>query len=117
MSTPAFARTARGVAAGWETEGRVVFATVRAAGEVVDKSVPALKGSGRKMPVITTNHKGDVLRAWTEGMAWKRGGDAAWETYDETGAPTGDSWRMEGIPPDGAVAAFARPDGTFVVMW
>ena len=119
MSTPAFARTAAGVGAAWETEGRVVFATVKVDGGAVinDRAEPAGKAAGRKMPVVATNARGESVRAWTEGMAWKRGGAAAWELIDQDGKPTGDAWGSDGVPPDGAVAAFARPDGTFVVMW
>jgi hypothetical protein len=50
-------------------------------------------------------------------MAWKRGGTAAWQVYDRKGQPVGEVGRAQGIPPDGTVATFARPDGTFVVVF
>jgi hypothetical protein len=116
MSTAALARTADGVVAGWETEGKVIFGELN--GAAIEDKLPA-PGSGatRKYPSLATNNRGETIRAWTEGMAWKRGGTAAWQVYDAKGSPVGEAGRAEGVPADGTVATFARPDGTFVVVF
>jgi hypothetical protein len=37
--------------------------------------------------------------------------------YDAKGNPVGEAGRADGVPADGTVATFARPDGTFVVVF
>jgi hypothetical protein len=103
--------------AGWETEGRVVFATVKGDDATVTNKADAPgKRADRKMPAVATNARGETIRAWTEGMGWKKGGAAAWQVYDAEGKPMGEPGRIDGVPADSTVAVFARPDGTFVVM-
>ena len=120
MSSMALGRTATGVQAGWETEGRVRFGAVDAsAATVAGRDEPAPDGArrDRKHPEIATNSAGETIRIWTEGMGWKKGGAVAWQVYDRDGRPTAASGRQEGVPPDGDAAVFARADGTFVVIY
>ena len=118
MSTAAFAPSPAGVLAGWEAEGRVSFGAVGRDGGVAGEP-QAAPGDGKvqKHPVISTNDRAETLRAWTEGMAWKRGGAAAWQLYDAAGNPAGEPGRADGVPADGAAAVFPRRDGSFVVMY
>lgn len=116
MSTAALGRSRGGVVAGWETEGRVLFGAV-AADATVSQKVPAPgDGKGRKYPAIASNSVGERIDVWTEGMGWKRGGAVAWQVRDASDNPLLEG-RQEGVPADGAAAVFARPDGTFVVMY
>jgi hypothetical protein len=116
MSTASLVRGAAGVLAGWETEGKVIFGQLE--GASVSEKLPAPgSGAGRKYPALATNQRGETIHAWTEGMSWKRGGAAAWQVYDAKGEAIGEVGRAEGIPADGTVATFARPDGTFVVVF
>ena len=118
MSTASFAPAPNGILGGWETEGRVVFGRVDAkAGGVADRVPAPGDARARKYPAAAANARGETIHAWTEGMAWKRGGTAAWQVYGADGEPSGDMGRAEGVPADGTVAVFARPDGTFVVMY
>src|SRR5439155_9801129 len=118
MSTAALASTKAGIVAGWETQGRVVFGAISSRAVAPLPRTPAPEeGKSLKYPAITTNARGESIRVWTEGMGWKRGGTAAWQVYGEDGKPIGEVGRSEGVPPDGEVAAFARPDGTFVVVF
>lgn len=121
MSTAAFAPAPSGdadVVAGWETEGRVFFCALAPGGDGIGQSLPPSGGGkGQKHPVIATSDRGESLRAWTEGMAWKRGGAVAWQLYDATGNAIGGPGRADGVPADGAVAVFPRRDGSFVVMY
>ena len=115
MSTAALGRTRGGVVAGWETEGRVLFGTV-ADVEVSGRSAAPGELKNRRHPVIASNARGESIHAWTEGMAWKRGGTVAWQVYDAASNSLLEG-RKEGVPADGTAAVFARPDGTFVVMY
>jgi hypothetical protein len=114
MSTAALGRGRGGVVAGWETEGRVVFGLVRDATAL--KTPAPGDRKDRKHPVIAANSRGELVEAWTEGMAWKRGGAVAWQVSDAASNPLLEG-RKEGVPVDGTAAVFARPDGTFVVMY
>jgi hypothetical protein len=117
MSTAVLAPAREGLLAGWETEGRVVFG--KAGGDAsIGQRLPAPGDRpARRYPAIATNGRGETIHAWTEGMAWKRGGAAAWQVYSADGKPAGEPGRSDGVPADGTVAVFARADGTFVVMY
>ena len=122
MSSMALGGAPGGVVAGWETEGRVRFGTVRANdAAVAETDEPAAGQSSppkdRKHPEVVTNAAGESIRIWTEGMGWKRGGAVAWQVYDRDGKPTAAKGRQDGVPADGDAAAFPRKDGSFVIIF
>jgi hypothetical protein len=55
--------------------------------------------------------------AWTEGMGWKQGGELEWQVYDKSGKPTNERGKISGVPVWSLIAAFARPDGGFTIMY
>jgi hypothetical protein len=71
----------------------------------------------RKYPALAVNSRGQILFVWTEHMAWKKGGSAAWQVYDTSLLPQGEEGATDGVPAWGIPAAFARPDGSFAVMF
>ena len=108
------------VVAAWETEGQVYFADVRRRPLALSNSLRSAPGKkrGRRFPALATNHRGEVLLAWTEGMRWKRGGAVAWAVFDRSGKVVpGSTGRSDGVPTWSLVAAFARSDGSFVVVY
>ena len=118
MSTYALRATPRGVVAAWETEGQVYFGNIDSAGKPVAQLQPAPgEAKDRKMPDLATNRRGETLRVWTEGMAWKRGGAVAWQLHDRDGRPTDVKGKADGVLPDGAAAVFPRKDGSFVIIY
>ena len=118
MSSASFAATSSGSLAAWETAGQVYFGTVNPATLAVVPTVAPGNGKGRKHPVLATNARGDVLLAWTEGTGWQRGGAVVWQVFDKAGQPVGGaSGRKDGVPVWGLAAAFARSDGSFVVVY
>jgi hypothetical protein len=118
MSSEALLSSPQGVVAGWESEKQVYFGRVPAGTSKVGAPVSAPgKGNNRKYPALAVNARGETLLVWTEEMAWKKGGSAAWQTYDAELSPLGAAGKAEGVPAWGLVAAFARPDGSFVVMF
>jgi hypothetical protein len=75
---------------------------------------PEAKG---KHPVVVGNAAGEVLLLWTEGTGWGKGGDVAWQLYDEAGRPTAEGGRAQGVPAWSLASAFAKPDGSFVIVY
>jgi hypothetical protein len=122
MSTEAFLQTASGLMTAWETEKQVYFGRVSPGSDGKPDSVPTPigapgVGANRKYPVLAANTRGDTLLGWTENMAWKKGGTVEWQVYDRDLKPTGVSGKADGVPVWSLVAAFAKPDGSFVVVY
>jgi hypothetical protein len=118
MSSEALLSSPRGVIAGWESEKQVYFGRVPAGANSVQAPVRAPgTGNNRKYPALAVNAHGETLFVWTEDMAWKKGGSAAWQAYDGDLRPEGTAGTAEGVPAWGLVAAVARPDGRFAVMF
>ena len=118
MSTFSLAQTADSILAAWETAGQVQFA--RIAGtvpqQVVAPSIPFGVAKNRRHPSLAVNARGQILLAWSEGTAWQKGGAVAWQLYEQDGRPIA-SGRSEGVPVWGLSAAFAKPDGTFSLIY
>lgn len=119
MSTAAFAQAPTGVAAAWESEGRVRLTTVKEGKAPENTPAPAPGGeTGRKHPALAADGKGRVLVAWTEGAGWEKGGGVGWVLLDADGKPVeGGTGKTAALPVWGTVAAYTRPDGSFVVMY
>src|SRR5438128_9485861 len=86
MSTAALAEAGNGVLAAWETEDQVYWARIDPA--TGKRSAPvAAPGSAklRKHPAVAANRQGETILVWTEGMAWSKGGDLAWQVFDKDG--------------------------------
>ncbi len=115
MSSAFMSETKTDVLAAAETHGRVFFIRVnRNTGKASSPVSPEAKG---KHPVAVGNAKGEVLLAWTEGTGWGKGGAVAWQLYDEADNPTSEKGRAEGVPAWSLVAAVAKPDGSFVIIY
>jgi hypothetical protein len=118
MSSQALLSSPKRVLAGWESEKQVYFGRAPAGTNQIEAPVEAPgSGNNRKYPALARNARGETLFAWTEDMAWKKGGSARWQAYDEDLRPKGAMGKAGDVPAWGLVAAFARPDGSFVVMF
>lgn len=111
MSLESIVEGPSGVYAAWEEEKQVHYGRLNAAAAAVS-DVVAAPGTpqNRKYPVLAVNGKNHILFTWAEGMAWKKGGAVEWQLGNARG-------RAEGVPPFSLVAAFAKPDGTFAVVY
>lgn len=118
MSSEALVEGPNGVLAAWETRGQVKFARIDAQTGKVGPASPAPgSGSNRKHPALGVNSRGEALLAWTEGTGWSRGGDLAWQLYDASGKPVGETGRLRGgIPKWGLPAVAVKPDGSFLLL-
>ena len=98
----------------WETRGSIQSLEIGAASLVPTAIAP---GPGAKHPSVAVNRHGEILHVWTEGTGWQRGGRLAWKLTDAGGAATLESGSRPGIVPWNFAACYARPDGSFVILY
>ncbi len=101
----------------WESGSLVYFRNTSSQSGAFGQPVIAPGPEKKKHPVLACNSAGDVLLAWTEGTAWQKGGSVAWQAYRGDGQPSGGTGRVVGLPVWGLAAAFAEPDGRFVILY
>ena len=116
MSSEAFATGTTGAFAAWESEKQVHFGRIDAETATVGDTPASMNGTDEKYPSLAVNQEGFLLVSWTEGMGWKRGGSLRWQTYKE-GEPVGKPGRADGVPVWSVIAAYARRNGNFVVLY
>ena len=117
MSSATLTESKSGVLAAWETGDNVFFASVDPKTMQVTRPTSPLAGLKRKHPVAVANTKGETLLVWTEGTGWAKGGSVAWQLFDAAGAATGEKGRAPGVPVWSLPTAWARPDGSFVIVY
>lgn len=118
MSMESFCQSGDRVLATWETADQVYFAQVDPkSGQRSTPVSPPGDANRRKFPVMATNERGQMILVWTEGMGWQKGGSVAWQLFEEAGKPLGKLGRADGVPTWSLVAVFARPDGSFVIIY
>ncbi|MBI1373144.1 MAG: hypothetical protein GC159_10475 [Phycisphaera sp.] len=118
MSTAAIVQGPKRTAVvAFESQDRVMYGVADDRGQVGRVIEPRTK-RGPKHPVAVADAQGRVLMAWTEGMAWNRGGDVAWQVFDAEGRPvSGAEGRRDGVPAWSVITAFAAPDGRFFIVY
>ena len=116
MSTAQLSDSSAGTLGTWETQGQIFYTKITNGIPSAPISAPGGLGK-RKHPAVAGNNTGDVLLAWTNGMAWEKGGSVSWQVFDKSGKPSEEKGNAEGVPANSLVAAFARPDGTFIVVY
>jgi hypothetical protein len=118
MSSMDFAEGSGILACAWETGGQVFWTRVRDPGE---QPIPPISapgdGKGRKHPRLAVNRKGEVLLVWTEGTGWQKGGGVAWQLYESTGNPVGETQRVPNIPVWSFAAVVSRPNNGFTIVY
>jgi len=118
MSSESFSGSPTGVLAAWETEKQAYYGRIDpATGKIAAPITAPGSGENRKYPAVASNPHGETIFVWTEGMGWKKGGRLAWQVYDKSGHATADRGQSEGVPAWSLVAAFARPDGGFTIVY
>ena len=118
MSSEAFAESPAGVLAAWETEKQAYYSRVAPGSGKISPPLGAPgTGGNRKYPAVAANAEGETLFAWTEGMAWNKGGRLAWQVYDKSGKLAAEQGNSVGVPPWDVIAAFARKDGGFTIVY
>ncbi len=117
MSSAFFAEGQSGMLAAWETAGQVFFTSLADKNLMVGEPfAPPGKGK-RKHPSLAMNEKGEILMVWAEGTGWNKGGALVWQLFDGDGQPESEHGVRDGIPVWSFASAFARPDGSFVIVY
>lgn len=118
MSSASLTQAPNGVLAAWETENQAHFGLIEKGAQKVSEQTSAPgKPSNRKHPVAVSNQQGEILFAWTEGMAWKKPGAISWQIQNAKGKIISPMTTLDGVPAWSLIAAFSKPDGTFVVVY
>lgn len=117
MSSEAFVSGRAGSYAAWETEKRIHFGLINAQAATASDIAVSSDPENQKYPSLATNREGLILASWTEGMSWKRGGSVHWQLFDSAGQRIGNSGAADGVPPWSLVAAYARRNASFVVLF
>jgi hypothetical protein len=115
MSSAAISELGERVLTAWETAGQIHLGILD--DKKLSRIIPPGGAGKRKHPLIAANKNGDVLLVWTEGTGWQRGGAVAWQLFDTSGKPLGERGRKDGVPMWSFAAAYARPNGNFVVIY
>lgn len=114
MSSSSFVAGSAGTFAAWETAGQIFGAKVD--GGQAETAAAALSSKkGAKHPAMAENRSGDLLVVWTEGTGWEKGGALAWKLTGKDGKVQ--NGRLEGVPKWSYAAAYAKPDGSFVILY
>lgn len=116
MSLADLASSPNGLLAAWESEKQTYFGRVERGGVLKPIAAPGTPHN-RKYPVLAANTRGDILFAWAEGTSWKKGGSVEWQVFDKNGNAEKDKGSFDGFQVWSLVAAFAKPDGDFVVVY
>ncbi len=115
MSSAGLASAGNHTWAAWETNGRIQLG--RYANGTWTTKLPAVGPlQGAKHPRLSINDRGEALVVWTEGTGWQKGGALAWQVFDADGKPTAGQGRRDGVPAWSHAAAYAQPDGGFVIL-
>ena len=118
MSMENLSESPAGILAAWETMGNVYYGIINSSTGRMSAPIAAPgEAKGRKYPSVAGNSRGETLLAWAEGTKWGKGGSVAWQVFDKNGEPEGAAGRADGVPPWSLVAAFARPDGGFTLVY
>jgi hypothetical protein len=117
MSSATITESKAGILAAWETAAQVHCAIIDPKALTARKRLTPEGMTKRKHPVAVGNDRGEVLLAWTEGTGWQKGGSVAWQVFDAAGQPTSEKGRTNGVPAWSLASAYAKADGSFVVVY
>jgi hypothetical protein len=117
MSSTGFAEGNGKTFAAWETAGKINSIGLPQSSNDEPKRFSPSGDKTRKHPALAVNSKGETLVAWTEGTGWDKGGSAGWQVFDPVGKPITRPESAPGVPTWGLVAAYAKPDGSFVIVF
>ena len=119
MSTAVIRPAPGGAAIAWETDGRVFAGLLDTqTGKLSAPIEPPGTSRERKHPSVAVSADGTIALAWTEGMAWNRGGKVAWQVFDAAGkAIEGAAGSVPGVPAFSLVSIVPKPQGGFVLIY
>lgn len=111
MSSASLLPVAQSMRAAWENDGRIMTGLLGDGGGGTEKIGPP----DAKHPVMARSAQGETLIASVIGSGWSKAGVLHWDVLDR-GGRIGSSRDGETLPVSSYAAAYARPDGSFVVL-
>lgn len=112
MSSASLMPAAQTLRAAWENDGQIVTGLMGGPASAAQKVGP----QKAKHPVLAQNATGQTLIASIIGSGWGKAGTLHWDVVDARGRVT-DSGDGEKLPVSSYAAAYAKPDGSFVLLW
>jgi hypothetical protein len=117
MTSESIVEGAGKIEVAWQTQKQVYFAPVDPGSAAIAPRVAPPGEGSRKYPALAINPAGETLLAWAEDTGWQKGGSLAWQLFDSSGHPIGDSGRAPGVPANSFPAAFAGTGGAFTIVY
>jgi len=118
MSSASIAESSQGVFAAWERDGQVFFQCLKPAPDPgATPFHPSGQPGSRKHPALAIAKSGAITLVWAEGTGWQRGGDLAWQRFDQAGKPLGQPTIVPGgIPTWSLPAAAPLPNSQTLIV-
>lgn len=107
----------------WRTRGVVQMARLTPEGTPLVARNPVFprKQVNTRVPVLVSNHRGEILFLWVEtgGPKAQGGGHIGWKVYDRDGQAVLSQGRVrQGVASRwGSPTAYAKPDGSFEILY
>ncbi len=111
MSSASLLPAGQTLRAAWENDGQIITGLMGDPPDSVQKVGP----KNAKHPALTQNAKGQTLIASVVGSGWNKAGKLHWDLLDAQGRVTA-SGDGDKLPVGSYAAAYARPDGSFVLL-
>lgn len=111
MSSASLLEKSEGLLGAWENQGRIITAMLSGP----ETSMQKIDAVNAKHPVLARNNQGEILVACITGSGWSKPGRLHWQLSDARGKmiKSGDG---EKLPVWSYAAAYAQPDGSFVIL-
>lgn len=114
MSSMAFANGAGRLLGAWETAGQVYLEDLTQS-NAVPIAAPG-EGKTRKHPRLAIAPNGDSMMIWAQGAGWQHSGSLAWQLFDRSGKPAGETQIAAKLPDWSFGAVVTTPSG-FAVLY
>jgi hypothetical protein len=111
MSSASLLPSKQALRGAWENDGQIITALMNDPAASVQKIGP----KDAKHPALAQNAKGQSLVASIIGSGWSKAGALHWDLLDAQGRVT-DSGGGDKLPVWSYAAAYAKPDGSFVIL-
>ncbi|MDA0712008.1 MAG: hypothetical protein O3B73_17555, partial [bacterium] len=116
MSTMGMSSGKFGTWATWESRGQVFVSRIDAL-ENLKPERPGEEGGKNKHPAFAQSDSGQGLLAWSMGSGWQKPGQLAYQFFDRSGHPVGESILGEPMAVWNRPAVYARPDGRLGIIY
>lgn len=111
MSSASFLPGSKSLRAAWENDGQIVTALM----DTPESTIKKIGLKNAKHPALAQNTRGQTLVTSIIGSGWSKAGSLHWVILDSQGLETESGGGVK-LPVWSYAAAYARPDGTFVIL-